>query len=49
LFLFLQKIGLVNLVGGGQVTYGTAFVIGIIASLSTCMAVVGGLVYEKRP
>lgn len=43
LFVFLQKIGLVNLVGGGTVTYGTAFVIGIIASLSTCMAVVGGL------
>jgi len=43
LFVVLQKIGLVNLVGGGNVTYGTAFVIGIIASLSTCMAVVGGL------
>ncbi len=43
-FLFIQKLGLVNLVGGGKVTYGTAFVIGIIASLSTCMAVVGGLV-----
>jgi sulfite exporter TauE/SafE len=44
LFVLLQKMGLVNLVGGGKVTYGTAFVIGIIASLSTCMAVVGGLV-----
>jgi len=44
LFVVLQKIGLVNLVGGGNVTYGTAFVIGIIASLSTCLAVVGGLV-----
>jgi sulfite exporter TauE/SafE/copper chaperone CopZ len=44
LFLMLQKVGLVNLVGGGNVTYGTAFVIGIIASLSTCMAVVGGIV-----
>lgn len=43
-FLLLQKAGLVNLVSGGNVTYGTAFVIGIIASLSTCMAVVGGLV-----
>lgn len=43
LFVALQKIGLLNLVGGGNVTYGTAFVIGIIASLSTCMAVVGGL------
>jgi len=44
LFMLLQKIGLVNLVGGSNVTYGTVFVIGIIASLSTCMAVVGGLV-----
>lgn len=43
-FILLQKLGLVNLVGGGTVTYGTAFLIGIIASLSTCMAVVGGLV-----
>src|SRR3989338_9207541 len=43
LFFVLQKIGLINLVGGGGVSYGTAFVIGIIASLSTCMAVVGGL------
>ncbi len=44
LFVLLQKLGIVNLVHGGTVTYGTAFVIGIIASLSTCMAVVGGLV-----
>ena len=44
LFVILQKIGLVNLVNAGNVTYGTAFVIGIVASLSTCMAVVGGLV-----
>lgn len=44
LFVALQNMGIVNLVQGGDVTYGTAFVIGIIASLSTCMAVVGGLV-----
>ena len=43
LFVILQKVGLVNLVSEGNVSYGTAFVIGIIASLSTCMAVVGGL------
>lgn len=43
LFILLQKAGLVNLVGGGAMSYGTVFVIGIIASLSTCMAVVGGL------
>lgn len=44
LFVLLQKLGIVNLVDTSSVTYGTAFVIGIIASLSTCMAVVGGLV-----
>lgn len=44
LFVLLQKTGLVNLVGGGSVSYGTSFLVGIIASLSTCMAVVGGLV-----
>lgn len=43
LFILLQKLGIVNLVGSGKVTYGTAFVVGIVASLSTCMAVVGGL------
>lgn len=44
LFILLQKLGIVNLINSGTVTYGTAFAIGIIASLSTCMAVVGGLV-----
>ncbi len=43
-FVLLQKIGIVNLVSASRVTYGTAFAVGIIASLSTCMAVVGGLV-----
>lgn len=43
LFVLLQKLGMVNLVGGGSFSYGTAFVVGVIASLSTCMAVVGGL------
>jgi sulfite exporter TauE/SafE/copper chaperone CopZ len=43
-FIALQKLGIVNLISGGSVTYGTAFVIGFVASLSTCMAVVGGLV-----
>ncbi len=43
LFILLQRAGLVNLVGGGAMSYGTVFMIGIIASLSTCMAVVGGL------
>lgn len=44
LFIVLQKLGIVNLVNTSSVSYGTAFLIGIIASLSTCMAVVGGLV-----
>lgn len=44
LFILLQKLGIVNLINAGNVTYGTAFVIGIVASLSTCMAVVGGIV-----
>lgn len=44
LFVGMQKLGLVNLVTTAEVTYGTAFIIGMIASVSTCMAVVGGLV-----
>lgn len=44
LFVLLQKLGLVNLVNVSNVSFGTAFLIGIIASLSSCMAVVGGLV-----
>ena len=44
LFIILQKLGIVNLITTSNVSYGTAFVIGLIASVSTCMAVVGGLV-----
>ncbi len=43
-FIFLQKLGIVNLVNTSDVGYGTAFIIGLVASVSTCMAVVGGLV-----
>ncbi|MGB8816039.1 MAG: sulfite exporter TauE/SafE family protein [Minisyncoccia bacterium] len=43
LFIILQKIGLVNLISTIDVSYGTAFIVGIIASLSSCLAVVGGL------
>jgi uncharacterized protein len=43
-FIILQKLGIVNLVNTSEVSYGTAFLIGMIASVSTCMAVVGGLV-----
>ncbi len=42
-FLLLQKMGIVNLITADEVGYGTAFVIGLVASVSTCMAVVGGL------
>jgi uncharacterized protein len=44
IFVLLQKVGLVNLVDGGEFGYGAIFLIGVIASLSTCMAVVGGIV-----
>ncbi|MEO6728567.1 MAG: sulfite exporter TauE/SafE family protein [Candidatus Dojkabacteria bacterium] len=45
LFLLLQKLGIIDLASGnGQVTLPFVFLVGIIASLSTCMAVVGGLV-----
>lgn len=44
LFIVLQKVGLINLVQANEVTYGTSFMIGVIASLSTCMVIVGGLV-----
>ena len=43
-FAALQKAGLANLITGGSVSYGTAFVIGLIASVSSCLAIVGGLV-----
>src|SRR3989344_2900616 len=43
LFIVLQKIGIVNIISTSGVSYGTAFVIGLVASVSTCMAVVGGL------
>lgn len=43
-FIILQKLGVVNWVDSSNINYGTAFIIGVIASVSTCMAVVGGLV-----
>lgn len=43
-FIILQKLGVVNLINVSEIGYGTAFMIGLIASISTCMAVVGGLV-----
>lgn len=43
-FFLLQKSGILNLGIGGTLTPATAFLIGIIASLSSCLAIVGGLV-----
>ncbi|MBU6388739.1 sulfite exporter TauE/SafE family protein [Patescibacteria group bacterium] len=43
-FLLLQKMGLTNLITSSNVSYGTAFIIGLIASVSSCLAIVGGLV-----
>ncbi|KKU47905.1 MAG: hypothetical protein A2Z96_05615 [Spirochaetes bacterium GWB1_48_6] len=42
-FIFLQKLGVVNLITASEVSYPTAFIVGLVASVSTCMAVVGGL------
>jgi len=43
-FIALQKLGVVSsLPTGGHVGYGTAALIGLVASLSSCMAIVGGL------
>src|SRR3989344_3228730 len=44
LFLILQKSGILNLGIGGGTTPATSFIIGLIASVSSCLAVVGGLV-----
>lgn len=43
LFVGLQKLGIVNLLTVNQVSYPAALLIGLVASVSTCMAVVGGL------
>ncbi|OGH12522.1 MAG: hypothetical protein A2857_07015 [Candidatus Levybacteria bacterium RIFCSPHIGHO2_01_FULL_36_15] len=43
-FIMLQKLGIVNLVNTSKINYPAIFLIGIVASLSSCMAVVGGLV-----
>ncbi|HEY4512976.1 MAG TPA: sulfite exporter TauE/SafE family protein [Candidatus Paceibacterota bacterium] len=44
LFFLLQKSGILNLGIGGTTTPLTGFVVGLIASVSSCLAVVGGLV-----
>lgn len=42
-FILLQYAGLVDLINAEQVSYPVAFVIGLVASVSSCLAVVGGL------
>lgn len=44
LFFFVQKSGILNFGLGGTVTPVTSFIIGLVASVSSCLAVVGGLV-----
>ncbi len=44
LFFILQKSGILNLGIGGRTTPTTSFIIGLIASVSSCLAIVGGLV-----
>lgn len=44
LFFLLQKSGILNLGLGGEISPVTSFVIGLIASVSSCLAIVGGLV-----
>ncbi len=44
LFFVIQKSGVLNFGLGGTVTPVTSFIIGLVASVSSCLAVVGGLV-----
>ena len=44
LFFVLQKSGVLNLGIGGTATPASSFIIGLIASVSSCLAVVGGLI-----
>lgn len=44
LFFWLQKSGVLNIGIGGQITPVTSFIIGLVASVSSCLAIVGGLV-----
>ncbi len=44
LFFILQKSGVLNIGLGGKTTPATSFIIGLIASVSSCLAIVGGLV-----
>ena len=44
LFFLLQKSGILNFSISGKTTPATSFIIGLIASVSSCLVVVGGLI-----
>ena len=44
MFFLIQKFGIANILGGKSMSLALVFLIGIVASLSSCMALVGGLV-----
>jgi sulfite exporter TauE/SafE/copper chaperone CopZ len=44
IFFVIQKSGILNFGLGGTVTPVTSFILGLVASVSSCLAVVGGLV-----
>ena len=46
LFALLQRSGLMNVIGTASAgaSYGVALLVGVVASLSTCLAVVGAIV-----
>ncbi len=44
LFLMAQKFGMGRQADFSQMGYGVSFIVGVVASLSSCMAIVGGLV-----
>lgn len=44
IFFLLQQSGVLDFNTNSETRYGTAFVVGLVASVSTCLAVVGGLV-----
>lgn len=43
LLLSLDRLGLTSILSGRDATIGTAFLVGLVASVSTCLAIVGGL------
>jgi sulfite exporter TauE/SafE/copper chaperone CopZ len=44
IFFLIQKLGFANILGGKSMSLALVFLIGIVASLSSCMAIAGGLV-----